>query len=328
MPRCFALACCLGALLCAGCVFTRPIANERLREGDAALASRNYALAVAEFREAVRLDPTFAEGHYKLGLAQKESGNLEEAASALQEAVRLDPNNAAPLFEFGEVLRLLQRSAQAIRAYVMACELEPRNFDYRFRLASAYHQSGDFEQAIAEYERALGLRPQDAFVYSNLGAALAALGRDYEAIRAYKQSLEADEAQPIVLVNLATVYLNQERWDTARRTLEAAIERHPDLSPAHERMGYTLWRMQDLLSAAASYRRAIQLDPRNSAARAGYGVVLMTQYLDDPSNVSLRDEAVESWHRSLELDPNQPKLRELVEKYRPKAERPPLQFEN
>ena len=42
----------------------------------------------------------------------------------------------------------------------------------------------------------------------------------------------------------------------------------------------------------------------------------MTQYLLDPVLVGTRDEAVEAWHRSLELDPNQPKLRELIEKYR------------
>jgi hypothetical protein len=33
---------------------------------------------------------------------------------------------------------------------------------------------------------------------------------------------------------------------------------------------------------------------------------------------------VEAWHSSLEVNPNQPKLRELVEKYRSKHERPTL----
>ena len=53
----------------------------------------------------------------------------------------------------------------------------------------------------------------------------------------------------------------------------------------------------------------------------------MTQYLDDPAKVNYRDEAVESWHISLELDPNQAKLRELVEKYRPKSEPPALSYD-
>jgi hypothetical protein len=53
----------------------------------------------------------------------------------------------------------------------------------------------------------------------------------------------------------------------------------------------------------------------------------MTMYLDQPDNVALRDDAVEAWHRSLEINPDQPKLRALVDKYRPKHEKPRLDTE-
>jgi tetratricopeptide (TPR) repeat protein len=130
-----------------------------------------------------------------------------------------------------------------------------------------------------------------------------------------------------VLVNLATVYLNQERWETAHRALNLALDMDPTLAVAHERLGYCLWRRQEYEASEACYRKAIELDPRNAPARAGIGVVLMTRYLEQPEEVILRDRAVESWHVSLELDPNQPKLRELVEKYRPKTDEPTLSFE-
>jgi tetratricopeptide (TPR) repeat protein len=309
-------------ILTAGCSLGRPWAELRLERGDVALADRNLDVALAEFQEAVKLDPMYAPGHYRLAMAHKEMGNLEAAADALQEAVRLDPSEVEPIFQLGEVYRLLKRSTQAIRAYLMACDLDPRSFDMRFRLATCYHQSGDLEAAIDNYRESINLSPRSAAARSNLGAALAAQGNDYEAIKAYKESLECEGAQPVVLVNLATVYLKQERWTTAQRTLSTALKMDPDLAVAHERIGYALWRVGELEPAAESYRRAIDLDPQNAAALAGYGVVLMTQYLENPAQVSLRDEAVESWHRSLEANPNQPKLRTLVEKYRPKSEEP------
>ena len=83
------------------------------------------------------------------------------------------------------------------------------------------------------------------------------LGRDYEAIRAYKRSLECDTQQPVVLVNLATVYLNQERFRVAERALLKALEMEPNLSIAHERLGYCYWRQQKYTEAAAAYRLAI-----------------------------------------------------------------------
>ena len=123
------------------------------------------------------------------------------------------------------------------------------------------------------------------------------------------------------------VYLNQQRYDTARRTLEAAIKLAPDLSVAHERLGYCLWREQHYDEALNSYRTAVKLDSRNSRAHAGLGVVLMTQYLKDPSQTARRDEAIECWHRSLEIDAQQPRLRELIAKYRVRAEQPILDIE-
>ena len=42
----------------------------------------------------------------------------------------------------------------------------------------------------------------------------------------------------------------------------------------------------------------------------------MAMHLKDPGNFELRHLALENWHKSLELNPNQPKIRNLVNKYR------------
>jgi hypothetical protein len=42
-------------------------------------------------------------------------------------------------------------------------------------------------------------------------------------------------------------------------------------------------------------------------------------FLQDSSKSELRQMAIEHWHRSLELNPQQPKIRELIEKYRTAA---------
>ncbi len=311
---------------CGGCIIGRELSQTRIDKGDAALRSRYMDVALAEFREAVRLDPHYATAHYKLGVAYKQNGDLTQAAESLQEAVRLDPTAEKPVFELGEVYRLLDKLTQAIRAYALACELAPKDFDARFRLATCYHQTGDLEQAASAYREAIRLDDRNPQARSNLGAVLATQGKDYEAIKAYKESWERDE-QPIVLVNMATVYLKQERWEIAHRTLSMAIDMDPNCSPAYERLGYCLWREQAYEMAAERYRKAIELDRKNAAAHAGLGVVLMTMYLDQPDKVELRNEAVEAWHSSLELNPEQPKLRELVDKYRAKTEPPLLTIE-
>ena len=318
----------LGLSVLVGCSAGREQARSHLHRGDSALALKNFDAALSEFQQAVRLDPNFADAHQKLGVAYKEAGDLNRAAESLEQATRLDPFSFTSIFELGEVYRMLDRVTQAIRAYTVACELSPRSFESRFRLASCYHQTGDLDRAIQEYKSAIKLEPRSAFAWSNLGAVYDARGEYYDAIRAYKLSLECKTQHPVVLVNLATAYLNQERWATARQTLQAAVRMDASLSIAHERLGYCFWREQNLDEAAQSYLRAMSLDNRNAAAFAGYGVVRMTQYLADPQNDAYLTEAVEAWHHSLEIQPDQPKLRALLEKYRPKRGRPSVEFEN
>ena len=314
-------------LFCTACSWQKQCAHTRLMRGDEALAKNDLKVALVEFKEAVRLDPQLAEGHRKLGQVYKKTGQLARAAGSLEKAVEIDPLDFSAMFDLGEVYRLLEDIGKAIKAYALACALQPRNFEPRFRLASAYHQNGELERAIEQYNQALRLKSNDAYAWLNLGAAQDSLGASYEAIRAYKRSLECNNNQPIVLVNLATIYINQDRFQAAQRTLKAALKMAPHLSVAHERLGYCYWREQLYGESVESYQTAIEKDDKNPRAYAGLGVVRMTQYLKDPQQTAYRDVAVESWHRSLELDPAQSKLRELIEKYRVKPERPILTVE-
>jgi tetratricopeptide (TPR) repeat protein len=68
--------------------------------------------------------------------------------------------------------------------------------------------------------------------------------------------------------------------------------------------------------AEGSYRTALTYDPRLASAHAGLGSIAMLRFVRDANQLAMREQALEHWHRSLELDPNQPKIRRLIEKYR------------
>lgn len=298
-------------------------AREHMERGGVALDQRDLDAALAEYRQAVSLDPNNADAHEKLGEVYREMGDLNKAADSLETAVRLDPFDFKPMFELGQVYQLLDRVAQAIKAYALACELDPKNFDVRSRLAICYQQSGDLDRAIETYKAALHIEPRNAFAWSNLGAVYNDKGMYYEAINAYKNSLECGTPhQPVVLVNLATAHINLERWQAARQTLQTAIRLDPNLSVAHARLAYCWWRENKLDEAAVCYRRAIELDTKNAPAYAGLGVVRLSQYLAQPEHEDYLNEAVECWHTSLEINPDQPKVRGLLDRYRIKQDRP------
>jgi tetratricopeptide (TPR) repeat protein len=65
------------------------------------------------FRESVRIDPRFPQGHYQLGVALEKKGQADEAVKELEEAARLDPSYPEPQYALA---RLYRRGGQTQRA--------------------------------------------------------------------------------------------------------------------------------------------------------------------------------------------------------------------
>ena len=82
------------------------------------LLARLDRLGEAEplFREAVRLDPRFPQGHYQLGTTLEKNGRADEAVIELEEAARLDPAYAEPHYALARVYRRRGDAEKADRA--------------------------------------------------------------------------------------------------------------------------------------------------------------------------------------------------------------------
>ncbi|MCK6455416.1 MAG: tetratricopeptide repeat protein [Phycisphaerae bacterium] len=303
----------------------RSVAETRVQRGHSLMEHEHLNAAIREFDEALRLSPQLASAHSGLGQVYRKRGDLSEAARHFAEAVRLDPADFPSTLSLAETYQKLAETAidrldklrQAVRAYLHACELRPEHFEAHLNAGVCYHQMGDLDQAISFYRAAIKIDPSNAFALANLGAAYDTKGRYYDAINAYKRALELEDNQPMVLVNLGTTYLKQGRINAGVAAFRRAIQIEPTLAIAHQRLGYCYYRNGAFDQALAAYGRSIELDAKSAEAHAGRGVVFMTMYLRNKSRLELRTQALDHWHRSLELDSNQPRLKSLLAKYAP-----------
>ena len=69
-------------------------AHEHNRKGIGLARQGDQLDAIREFREAIRLDPHFAEAYYNLGNSLDQIGDLEQATTAFRTAARLRPDSA------------------------------------------------------------------------------------------------------------------------------------------------------------------------------------------------------------------------------------------
>ena len=133
---------------------------------------RGNRLALQAFREAIGLDPAFAEALAGLAdsafmtlhwnLETERPGELRaEALAASEEALRLEPELAEARLARANVLTLLGRHREAEGDFLRAIELNPGWADSCYFYARALVESGRFDDAAGAFEEAARRNPDD-----------------------------------------------------------------------------------------------------------------------------------------------------------------------
>jgi tetratricopeptide (TPR) repeat protein len=193
--------------------------------------------AIAEYQDALRIEPNSVRAHTDLGSAYAKLGRLSDAVAEYRAAIALAPDLAIPHNNLGNALSQLSRWNEAISEYQTALRLDPEYADARHGLALAeyglgleFAKSGRKFEAIAHLEAALRARPDYPEAQNNLGVVLSQEpGRLNEAIGHFEAALRIDPNYADAHVNLG-VALSQlpGRIPDAIAQLEAADHLQPD----------------------------------------------------------------------------------------------------
>jgi tetratricopeptide (TPR) repeat protein len=135
--------------------------------GNALVQSRTSE-AIAEYKEALRLDPDYAEAHNNLGSALLLTGRTAEAIHEYEQALRSNPAYAKAHNNLGNALVQTGRAPEAINHYKEALRITPNSADAHNNLAAALTQMGQVSEAIAEFKAALQINPASTDARNNL----------------------------------------------------------------------------------------------------------------------------------------------------------------
>jgi len=264
--------------------------------------------------KAIAMSPEFAMAYSLKGDIYQNKGDYEKSAESYEIATTFDPYNVKDFLSLGKVYSLLKEFAKAAAAYVRVVEIEPTNYEGNYGAAQSYYILKDWDKTIEHSSAAAKLDPQAAGPLSLLGDAFEEKKDHASAINAYRRALENDGNDPKLMVSLAVSYLRSKRYSAGRELLESAIQIDPDYGMAYQYLGFIqiMDKQKDL--AMESYLKAVGLDPDDWMARKGLGVVYMLKGVadDDPMFKAM---AIEQWNESLRIEPNQPKLVNLITKY-------------
>src|SRR5580704_10167257 len=188
--------------------------------------------AIAHYREAIELRPSYAEAHYNLGRLLARKGQLDDAVTHYEKALEIDPADAEAQNNLGVTLFGSGRVDEAIAHYQEALKIRPDYAEASCNLASALLSKGDLDGAIAYYSMCLALLPNQAEPEHNLASALLRKGRTDEAIAHYKKALELRPDSADAHANLGSAFLEKGRVQDAIAAYRNALRISPENVPA------------------------------------------------------------------------------------------------
>jgi tetratricopeptide (TPR) repeat protein len=237
----------------------------------------------AEFRDAIRLRPDFAEAHNHLGLVLIQTGEDDAGIASLREAVRISPDYAEARANLGAALTPTNAAA-AIRELEKAVALAPGSVSAQFNLAVAYGASGTTGHAkeIQQLRKVIQLAPAFARAHLALGKALLRDGKVADAVAALQEAsrLEPKSGEARYQLGLALARAGRQEEATTElqkgRDLVAADDRN-QRAALDVAEGRAALEKGELDEAAAKFRRALQVRPDSSEARRYLAQVLEKQ---------------------------------------------------
>ena len=119
----------------------------------------NYAQAIDDFNEAIRLEPGNANAFNNRGVAYRNMGDLDRAVADYDQAIRIKPDYTAAYYNRGLALTDKNEYARAIADFTAVLRVDPKNPTVLYRLGATLVKNGDVEAGNADEAQAKAIKP-------------------------------------------------------------------------------------------------------------------------------------------------------------------------
>jgi Tfp pilus assembly protein PilF len=176
------------------------------RRGDAVTAEQEYRLYVTDY-------PQFVLN--REGIALKKEGKLEEAIAKFREALNLHPTFVAPYANMGMCYLNLGRFDSAAVMLRIAVGMNPYNFVVHNTLARTYYEQGNYAKAEEMLRRAHKLSPSELQPLVGLVQLYKKINDLDNWLEFLSELVAHDNAPLTALTELATYHLNHRQFVAA-----------------------------------------------------------------------------------------------------------------
>lgn len=268
--------------------------------GNAHVAEGALDAAAACYRDAIAIDPSYAEAHNNLGVVLMKQGRLDDAAGSFRQALNIKPGLARAHLNCG-VIEMAQGRLDEARGYFHAAlQFDPCLAEAHNNLGSLFEAERDTEKALAHFREAARLDPGLPDAHFNLGELQRRQGNAEDALASLRMAVQLKPDFAEANNSVGMIAAGRADWKQAKVSFDAAVSLKPDYWAAAHNLGLAHYESGELDEAAVRFRKVIDLQPSFSGGYAGLGLVMRQQ--------GDMDGAVANFRKAVLLDPLDPNV--------------------
>jgi tetratricopeptide (TPR) repeat protein len=256
------------------------------------LNRRNFTNALAVLESTTKVNPDQPEAWYGLGVAYRTADQMPKAIAAWRQALKIDPTYSNAMRFLLDAY--VQEGTAADVASVVGSALKQMTKDPDYwvglgdTLNAVLRQKPSLAATIDRatiakcYQKALALAPDDLETQARVADSYADSG-DYQlAAEAYAKLLKARPNNPVILDRLWRMYAQSDQKDKAIATLEAMLKRDPLRFEVYNALGDLYDDLDKPERAIANYQQSLVLNPNqlNLYVRVALDQMRLKKYAD------------------------------------------------
>ncbi len=234
-------------------------------------------LSLKQLEALAQARPVDVAVHYHLGTAYARANEHDQAAHKFLRVVRLQPLHARAFNDLGVTYMIQGKQFEALLALRAAAQADPSYAKAHANLGRLYLTVHSPYSATNALRRAVQLDPTDALAYADLALAHQETFNFKESLASYQKAVKLAPRNPDIWSGMSETYRGLARHDAAEKAVRRALQLNPKHSAALAVLGRLLFERakspEDFRRTEQLLKQAIVSDPENVGALYSLGRV-------------------------------------------------------
>lgn len=253
----------LAALLISGCGGAESRKAKYLAKGKAYIEEKNYDKAKIEVKNALQIDPKFAEGYYLMGIVEEARQNWQQAFGNFGKAVELDPDHIEARGKLGRLQLMAGNAEEATKTADAILARQPENIMGKSLKLAALAKTGNVKEALAKAQELAASNPTSPDAIDLLASLYLGQNNLDKAAEVLRNGIAANPKHIAFRMTLAQIHMNKKETEKAVQLVQEVIALEPERLPHRVALAMLYSQTNQFDNAEKTLREAIQADPED-----------------------------------------------------------------